>query len=139
MIPRLFIICLAAIVGDASAFSASTLSRPSPSTATAIHPSATRTRLSLSSSSSSSVGSATDLVEDVENDDDVTCYITNDEEIALEGEKPHVVCTSEPEEYAWFNGIDTKAMRKAEDVDIEGNENCVLGESYTGKPEWECS
>ena len=42
-------------------------------------------------------------------------------------------------QYAWFNGIDTKAMRKAEDVDIEGNENCVLGESYTGKPEWECS
>ena len=31
-------------------------------------------------------------------DDDVTCYITNDEEIAIAGEKPHVVCTSEPEE-----------------------------------------
>ena len=42
-------------------------------------------------------------------------------------------------QYAWFNGIDTKAMRKAEDVDIEGSENCVLGESYMGKPEWECS
>ena len=31
-------------------------------------------------------------------DDDVTCYVVNDEEITTEGEKPHVVCTSEPEE-----------------------------------------
>jgi hypothetical protein len=54
--------------------------------------------LTLSSSSTSSVSSATDIVENAETDDDVTCYITNDEEIALEGENPHVVCTSEPEE-----------------------------------------
>jgi hypothetical protein len=93
MIPRLFF-CLAAIVGNASAFSTMSWS----STATAIHPSATRTRLTLSSSSTSSVSSATDIVENAETDDDVTCYITNDEEIALEGENPHVVCTSEPEE-----------------------------------------
>ena len=31
-------------------------------------------------------------------DDDVTCYITNDEEIVTENEKPHVVCTSEPDD-----------------------------------------
>ena len=30
--------------------------------------------------------------------DDVTCYIVNDEEIVNEGEKPHVVCTSEPDD-----------------------------------------
>ena len=39
-----------------------------------------------------------DIIADDDTNDDVTCYITNDEEIALEGEKPHVVCTSEPEE-----------------------------------------
>ena len=33
-----------------------------------------------------------------EDTDDVTCYITNDEEIITEGEKPHVVCTSEPDD-----------------------------------------
>lgn len=31
-------------------------------------------------------------------DYDVTCYITNDEEVVIEGEKPHVVCTSEPDD-----------------------------------------
>lgn len=31
-------------------------------------------------------------------DDDVTCYITNDEEVVIENEKPHVVCTSEPDD-----------------------------------------
>lgn len=35
-----------------------------------------------------------DFVEDY----DVTCYVVNDEEIVMEGEKPHVVCTSEPED-----------------------------------------
>jgi hypothetical protein len=60
-----------------------------------------RSRLSLSSSSASSssrVGSVAGIIADDDTTDDVTCYITNDEEIALEGEKPHVVCTSEPEE-----------------------------------------
>jgi len=31
-------------------------------------------------------------------DYDVTCYVVNDEEIITEGETPHVVCTSEPED-----------------------------------------
>ena len=33
-----------------------------------------------------------------EDTEDVTCYITNDEEVVTEGEKPHVVCTSEPDD-----------------------------------------
>jgi len=36
-------------------------------------------------------------------DDDVTCYITNDEEIVTENEKPHVVCTSEPDDVSTLN------------------------------------
>ena len=36
-------------------------------------------------------------------DDDVTCYITNDEEVVIENEKPHVVCTSEPDDVSTAN------------------------------------
>mmetsp|Transcript_14675 Transcript_14675/g.22092 ORF Transcript_14675/g.22092 Transcript_14675/m.22092 type:complete len:129 (+) Transcript_14675:82-468(+) len=72
-----------------------------------------------------------------EDTDDVTCFIVNDEEIITEGEKPHVVCTSEPDDYAWFNGVDPENMRETDGV-IEGAENCVQGESFKGKPEWEC-
>mgnify|MGYP006173795751 CR=1 FL=1 len=43
-------------------------------------------------------GAGTSVVFLAIDDDDVTCYVVNDEEIATEGEKPHVVCTSEPEE-----------------------------------------
>ena len=81
---------------------------------------------------------STDNIAAAEEDtDDVTCYITNDEEIINDGEKPHVVCTSEKEEYAWFNGIDPKNMRETDGV-VEGAESCVEGENYRGKPEWEC-
>lgn len=95
-------------------------------------------RMSASSSTSSRLFSSpvkTSANED--NDEDVTCYVTNDEEIVTEGEKPKVVCTSEPEAYAWFNGIDSKAMRKT-DGTKEGTEQCIEVESYIGKPEWEC-
>jgi hypothetical protein len=40
-------------------------------------------------------------------------------------------------QYAWFNGIDPKNMRETDGV-VEGAENCVQGESFRGKPEWEC-
>lgn len=33
-----------------------------------------------------------------EDTDDVVCFVTNDEEIVTEGEKPHVVCTTEPDD-----------------------------------------
>ena len=41
------------------------------------------------------------------------------------------------QQYAWFNGIDPKAMRETDGV-VEGAESCVEGENYRGKPEWEC-
>jgi hypothetical protein len=40
-------------------------------------------------------------------------------------------------QYAWFNGIDPKNMRETDGA-VEGAENCVQGESFRGKPEWEC-
>mmetsp|Transcript_1676 Transcript_1676/g.3584 ORF Transcript_1676/g.3584 Transcript_1676/m.3584 type:complete len:121 (+) Transcript_1676:132-494(+) len=119
MIQRLLssLVCLAAAV-DVTAFSTASWSTPL----------LMQTRLSpvLHSSAESAVDT-----------DDVTCYVTNDEEVVTEGEKPHVVCTSEPDDFAWFNGVDPNAMRET-DGETEGAENCVEGESYKGKPEWEC-
>lgn len=40
-------------------------------------------------------------------------------------------------QYAWFNGIDPKMMVKT-DGSIEGSIECKEGESYNGKPEWDC-
>jgi hypothetical protein len=48
------------------------------------------------SSETAKVVPADAIVDEI--NDDVTCYVVNDEEITTEGEKPHVVCTSEPEE-----------------------------------------
>ena len=42
--------------------------------------------------------SAESVVDTSEDTDDVTCFVVNDEEIITEGEKPHVVCTSEPDD-----------------------------------------
>ena len=45
----------------------------------------------------------------------------------------------EPQEYAWYNGIDEKRMHKAEgDVDI-GASQCVESASPRGVEEWECA
>ena len=50
-----------------------------------------RTKVSLQQSTENSTTQAEDT-------DDVTCFIVNDEEIITENEKPHVVCTSEPDD-----------------------------------------
>jgi hypothetical protein len=39
--------------------------------------------------------------------------------------------------YAWFNGVDPKAMRPT-DGTLGGAVQCMEVESYKGKPEWEC-
>lgn len=84
MIPLIFI-CVIFFIVDATAFSTmSKRMRSSPA-------------LGPLCSSVSSKGVSADVIVD-EIDDDVTCYVTNDEEVITEGEKPHVVCTSEPEE-----------------------------------------
>mmetsp|Transcript_41655 Transcript_41655/g.71313 ORF Transcript_41655/g.71313 Transcript_41655/m.71313 type:complete len:133 (+) Transcript_41655:187-585(+) len=120
------ILCLASTATTTvSAFS--TTARP-------IVPHSLQTR-QLSRSSAPLRSSPESAVE--EDTDDVTCYVVNDEEIVTEGEKPHVVCTSEPDDYAWFNGVDPQNMREAHGEE-EDAELCVEGESFRGKPEWEC-
>jgi len=75
---------------------------------------------------------------DQEVDKAVECYITNAKDLYLgDGEKPEVVCTSEPEEYAWFNGLDPKELVPTEGMD-SGSLECVEGASPKGTPEWEC-
>lgn len=83
----LILICVVYLSIDATAFSTTThyssarLSSPS---------------LMPLSSETAKVVPADAIVDEI--NDDVTCYVVNDEEITTEGEKPHVVCTSEPEE-----------------------------------------
>ena len=43
------------------------------------------------------------LTESSDDVDDVTCYVVNDEDIITEGEKPHVVCTSEPDDVSYWD------------------------------------
>jgi len=122
-------LCLAA-AADVAAFSAH---HPLPLSArTKSSPAALR-----SSAESATDDAAVAAAVEEDADDDVTCYVVNDEEIVTEGEKPHVVCTSEPDDYAWFNGVDPKNMREARGEE-EDAELCVEGESFRGKPEWEC-
>ena len=81
MINRLFsLACLAAVANNVTAFS----------------PTMSYTRRSLPALNSSS--DTETVITTSEDTDDVTCYITNDEEVVTEGEKPHIVCTSEPED-----------------------------------------
>ena len=42
---------------------------------------------------------------EAEETDDVTCFIVNEEEIISEGEKPHVVCTSEPDDVSLLHAL----------------------------------
>ena len=82
MINRLFsLACLAAVANNVTAFS----------------PAMSYTTRSLPVLNSSS-DTETVITTTSEDTDDVTCYITNDEEVVTEGEKPHIVCTSEPED-----------------------------------------
>ncbi len=129
MSPLIAIICLVdLLVIDVDAFSTKMYAASSP----------TSYILFSSPIKTSAMDSSNAVVNNEDNDeDDVTCYVTNDEEIVTEGEKPNVVCTSEPDEYAWFNGVDPKAMRKTDGTE-EGTEECIEVESYMGKPEWEC-
>ena len=81
------------------------------------------------------------------NSEDVQCYlIENDDDDGQDGEgsgavsdaKPTVVCTAEPEEYAWFNGIDEKKLRPTDGTETGATE-CIEGASPRGTPEWECT
>ena len=71
----------------------------------------------------------------------VECFLIENEDEdtneSFEMEEPTVVCTSEPEEYAWFNGIDEKKMKPTNGTETGATE-CVEGASPRGTPEWEC-
>ena len=67
------------------------------------------------------------------------CYIIYPEDDA-EDQDPKFVCTNSPEEYAWFNGINTSDMIPAEQGTSSLNAmECQETESFRGIPEWECS
>mmetsp|Transcript_70116 Transcript_70116/g.106026 ORF Transcript_70116/g.106026 Transcript_70116/m.106026 type:complete len:148 (+) Transcript_70116:94-537(+) len=74
------------------------------------------------------------------------CYLVeeDDEEVddfesenSLAYQKPRVVCTTAPDEYAWFNGIDPERLIPT-DATETGALECVEGASPRGIPEWEC-
>ena len=52
--------------------------------------------------------STENVTAETEDTDDVTCYIVNDEEIITEGEKPHVVCTSEPDDVSLLHTLSSR-------------------------------
>mmetsp|Transcript_18022 Transcript_18022/g.18242 ORF Transcript_18022/g.18242 Transcript_18022/m.18242 type:complete len:105 (+) Transcript_18022:501-815(+) len=88
---------------------------------------------SNTSTSTSTPEQDIDIDHDIDIGDNIHCYVTNDDT----HNTPNVVCTSEPEEYAWFNGIDLHKMRETDGTE-EGTKECVEGHSYKGIPEWEC-
>jgi hypothetical protein len=50
---------------------------------------------------------------------------------------PQIVCTSNPEEYAWYHGIDEEQMVPTDGMHDKALQ-CVEHESPRGVPEWEC-
>ena len=68
----------------------------------------------------------------------IECFIVNFFEVEQQGATPHVVCTSQPDEYAWFNGIERHDMVETDGI-LPGALECVEGASPRGFPEWECT
>jgi hypothetical protein len=73
-----------------------------------------------------------------EEDKAVECFIVNFDLVEEEGEIPEVVCTSEPDEFAWFNGLESENFQNTEMIKEEAFQECVEGASPTGVREWEC-
>ena len=73
----------------------------------------------------------------IDEEKDVECYLVNDEDVVKNGATPAVVCTSSPDEFAWFNGLDLEALLPT-DGTSENAFECVEGASPRGIPEWEC-
>jgi hypothetical protein len=73
----------------------------------------------------------------IDDSKDVECYLVIDEDVKKEGATPGVVCTPEPEDFAWFNGLDPKDMVPTDGI-VDGAIECVEGASPRGVPEWEC-
>ena len=83
-------------------------------------------------------------------DEPVECFLVEDDSDDNSA-PPRVVCTSQPDEYAWFHGIDRDHLIPTRTIDekdaaaaslLDNHENaaleCVQEESPRGIPEWEC-
>lgn len=77
--------------------------------------------------------------EEEEESRNVECFVVGQGDlVGPDGEKPEVVCTSHPEEYAWLNGIDPQAMTPTDGME-EGSLECVEGHpTRGGVDEYEC-
>ena len=74
-------------------------------------------------------------------DDDekaMECFFVYTDEVVNEGATPEVACTTQPDEYAWFNGVDREKLIPTEGEVLDGAVECVEGASPRGVPEWEC-
>jgi hypothetical protein len=78
------------------------------------------------------------IVQSIIDDEKATeCFLVNDEDVVKNGATPGVICTPEPEDYAWFNGLDPEALLPTDGMSEDAFE-CVEGASPRGIPEWEC-
>lgn len=68
----------------------------------------------------------------------IECFVVNSFQVDREGATPHVVCTSQPDEYAWYNGIERQDMVETDGA-LPGALECVQGASPRGFTEWECT
>ena len=69
--------------------------------------------------------------------DGVQCYIVDG--VEDDGE-PFMVCTAEPQEFAWFNGIKRSQLKPIESDAVlqDGTVSCEEETSFNGSPEWFC-
>lgn len=79
----------------------------------------------------------TRLASSVEAEKATQCYIINAFDVEEEGAIPEIVCTPDPDDYAWFNGLERESM-KLTDAECDDFMECVAGASPRGVPEWEC-
>jgi hypothetical protein len=81
----------------------------------------------------------TSLAASVEDKKAIQCFIVNAFEVEEEGVEPEIVCTPEPDDYAWFNGLERENMKPANTVTASGDFlECKEGAAPRGVPEWEC-
>jgi hypothetical protein len=104
-----------------------------------------KTTTTTSSLQSAKTTAATTSISSMQQEQDITmydvptqCYIVNQELVETEGEEPEIVCTSAPQDYAWFNGLDVEALVPVDGTTSTDALECAEGASPRGIPEWEC-
>jgi hypothetical protein len=85
--------------------------------------------------------SSTSLAYSVHDEDKpILCYLIQPTTTSTDDNAsgiPQIVCTSNPEEYAWFYGIDKEQLILTHGIH-DAALQCVEGASPRGVPEWEC-